>query len=362
MDPKSKNRDNYIDAVKGVGIISIVLGHACWNINIRGCILPVGPFVYLYHLAIFAFCAGYVYKSNEDSVWIYISKRLKSMYLPFIQYSIFYIVCRNIFIKIGVLEATSYTIGDTIIAFTNILTFNSCGELVGALWFVPMIFFAVVFYAFLEKSINKLNITILIKKVIMCIVMMLIGIVGLYTTEKQYGLLHNIQIAYLFVPIIWLGSLAKKIEIKKYCGLIIGIITFLIMSIVLYLNVGIIELSKFMIINKWIFYPITIIGILFCLSITKLFCKLGKIEKMLIVAGRNSFDIMALHFICFKLIDFIICKSIGKNDLLAVFPHSFNSIWIIYVLGGVGISIWVVNMKNKLKKIWRKIENRNRIQ
>ena len=52
MDHKSKPRDNYIDAVKGVGIVSIVLGHACWNIDVGKYVIPIGPFVYLYHLAI----------------------------------------------------------------------------------------------------------------------------------------------------------------------------------------------------------------------------------------------------------------------------------------------------------------------
>lgn len=351
MDHKSKPRDNYIDAVKGVGIISIVLGHACWNVNVGKYIIPVGPFVYLYHLAIFAFCTGYVYKPNEENIWSYISRRLKSMYFPFIQYSIMYIVCRNIFIKMGILEATPYNIGEMIIAFTNIVSFNSCGELIGALWFVPMFFFSVVFYAFIEKSVSRLKTTILMRKIILYVAVVIIGIVGLYTTERQYGLLHNIQIAYLFVPIILIGTLAKRVEIKKYCGAIVGSITFLIMAITLYLNVGIIELSKFMIINKWVFYPITVVGILFCLSLTKLLCRFEKIEKLLMVAGKNSFDIMALHFICFKLIDFVICKAIGRNDILAAFPHSFNSIWIIYVFSGVGISVFLVEIKNKITEI-----------
>lgn len=107
----NKERDNFIDAVKGVGIISIVLGHACWNVNVGKYIIPVGPFVYLYHLTIFAFCTGYVYKSNSETIWSYIAKRLKSMYCPFVLYSIMYMACRNIFIEMGVLAAEPYDVG-----------------------------------------------------------------------------------------------------------------------------------------------------------------------------------------------------------------------------------------------------------
>ena len=350
MDHKSKPRDNYIDAVKGVGIISIVLGHACWNVEIGKYIIPIGPFVYLYHLAIFAFCTGYVYKINEESIWVYIVKRLRSMYLPFVEYSLIYIACRNIFIKMGVLDANPFSFGETIIAITNVISFNSCGELVGALWFVPMIFFSVILFGVFEKSVNKFISLPLIKKVIITLLVLLCGIVGLYTTERQFGLLHNMQISYLFVPVIFLGSLARRIEIKKYCGIIVGSISCIIMIFVLHADIGIIELSKYMIINKWMFYIITIIGILFCLSLTKLLCKNEWIQNVLVMLGKNSFDIMALHFICFKLMDFILCKVLGDSSILSTFPHSFNSIWLIYLVIGMGGPIVIKKILTEIKR------------
>lgn len=350
----NKTRDSYIDAVKGVGIISVVLGHACGNVNIGKYTLPIGPFVYLYHLAIFAFCTGYVYKSNSETIWVYVARRLKSMYCPFVLYSVIYIACRNIFIGMGILEAEPYDVGGGIIALTNIVAFNGCGELLGALWFVPMFFFSNVFFSFIDKSVNSLKVTRFDGQIIVFIATMIIGVVGLYATGRQFGLLYNIQIAYLFVPIILFGNLSGKIKLKQYCGAIVGCITFFIMAITLHSNIGFIELSQNMIINKWVFYPITIIGILFCLSITKVLCRNKKLETILAAAGKNSFDIMALHFICFKLIDFIICKSFGKDDVLAAFPHSFDSIWLIYVLGGVGIPLFLIKVKNRFKAGFQK--------
>lgn len=220
----------------------------------------------------------------------------------------------------------------------------------GALWFVPMLFFSVIFFAFLDKNVNKLKTTQLVKKIIIFVATIVIGAAGTYATEKQYGLLHNIQIAYLFVPIILFGHLSKRIGLKKYCGAICVCITFFIMAIILHSNVGIIELSKFKIINRWLFYPITIIGILFCFSLTNVLYGLNnKIKELLVKAGKNSFDIMALHFICFKIIDFMLCKSLGKENILANFPHSFDSIWIIYVIGGVGIPLFFVRIKEWAK-------------
>ena len=54
---KTIKRNKLIDICKGIGIISIVIGHASWNIPIGNIDIPIIPFVYLYHLAIFFFFA-----------------------------------------------------------------------------------------------------------------------------------------------------------------------------------------------------------------------------------------------------------------------------------------------------------------
>lgn len=46
---KTIKRNKLIDICKGIGIISIVIGHASWNIPIGNIDIPIGPFVYLYH-------------------------------------------------------------------------------------------------------------------------------------------------------------------------------------------------------------------------------------------------------------------------------------------------------------------------
>ena len=56
MDNNPNKRLEIIDILKGIGILSIVIGHACWETTIFNVLLPIGAFVYLYHLSIFFFC------------------------------------------------------------------------------------------------------------------------------------------------------------------------------------------------------------------------------------------------------------------------------------------------------------------
>lgn len=341
-------RDGYIDAVKGIGIISIVLGHSVASIRIANIMIPIGAFVYLYHLAIFAFCTGYVYKDTDEKLWQFIGRRIKSIYYPYLKYVLIYIVIlRPLCIKMGIIDANYYSISELLIAITNALVFNNSIELMGAMWFAPMIFFAVIIFATIEKKVKKINLE---RKIIFIISVGIVGIVGLYATDEHMWLNYSMQIAYLFVPIIFGGYISKKIELRKYCNIWLAIITGIIMFLFLKSNHGMIELSQYMIISKFLFYPITMIGILFCLSFTNFLCKNGKMEKCLACIGKNSFDIMALHFIFFKLIDFVICNVYEKKDVISNFPHSFTSIWFIYLLAGV---VGPILVKKFLVYIWR---------
>lgn len=141
-----KERNQYIDILKGIGALSIVMGHASGSITIGGLTLSVGKFVYLYHLAIFFFCSGYLYKKGTD-FGTYVLKRLKTLYVPFLKYCLAYLIMRNIFIRMGIIDANCYSLDESIIAFTNILIFNGPGELLGAFWFLPVMFASMCMFA-----------------------------------------------------------------------------------------------------------------------------------------------------------------------------------------------------------------------
>lgn len=47
-----KRRDAFIDILKGIGIVSIVIGHSSWLLPKTQ--FPIGPFVYTYHIMLFS--------------------------------------------------------------------------------------------------------------------------------------------------------------------------------------------------------------------------------------------------------------------------------------------------------------------
>ena len=75
-----------------------------------------------------------------------------------------------------------------------------------------------------------------------------------------------------------------------------------------------------------LFYPISIIGIYFVLSLSDLSERIRPLAKVLAFLGRHSFDIMAIHFTLFKLIDCAYARFILKEipETLSNFPVSFR--------------------------------------
>lgn len=71
-----EKRIENIDIAKGIGIILMVIGHACYpHIYIFNCI-------YIFHMPLFFFLSGFLFKESSTHKPIsYIYKKIKSLYL-----------------------------------------------------------------------------------------------------------------------------------------------------------------------------------------------------------------------------------------------------------------------------------------
>lgn len=271
----------------------------------------------------------------------YIVRKIHSLYRPFVLYSLIYLVFRQGFIKIGILSGNKFSFADNIIAVTNILTFNGVGEFLAAFWFLPVMFITMIVYSFLSRCAKKISGEF--SDAICFCLCILVGLIGLYTTQNNFGLLYNMQIAYLMVFVVEIGCLFRKYEncLFKFINVASLIISLGILCGVIHANIGIIELSKNMIINQWCFYPITIVGLVFCLSFAKVLGKNKLFGKAVSYIGENSFDIMALHFLGFKIVDYFASYIIGTFEDLGAFPYTYSFLWPIYYVVGIGFPIIV---------------------
>lgn len=87
---EQKENSHVFSIMKGLGIIFVVVGHTSYS--------PVHNFVYLFHLAVFYFVAGYFFKDKYiDDKLLFLWKKIKSLWFPLIGYGIVFMLLHNLF-------------------------------------------------------------------------------------------------------------------------------------------------------------------------------------------------------------------------------------------------------------------------
>ena len=152
-------RDNSVTYAKGVAIMLVVLGHACFE-------TPVEWWVNFIHVPLFFFMSGYCFKEEYlDAPITFIGKRIRGLYLPFVMWGLFFLMMHNVFYSLGVynsvfgyngISTMLYSVPDTINRAFRILLFQYSERLLGGYWFLPSLFTgSVVFYITLKILRNQ---------------------------------------------------------------------------------------------------------------------------------------------------------------------------------------------------------------
>lgn len=327
LDNRTRNTD--IDILRGIGAVSVVIGHAM-NAELFSSAGAefIRRFVYLYHLPIFFFCAGYFFRCESiiaclRKLW----KQYKLMIL-FCFGSYFFI---PLWVKMGAIEMP--LIGEIVRKSINILLFREDGYYVGAMWFVPFMATTTIIYAVLYLVFMKSNTKCFEPACIICGIMGVL-LVSRYGIGKRY-----IYISMLMTPVMLAGALYTKYESKIKNGKWLLIPNVLCMTTVCLSGGGQVELSKGLILNGWLFYPVIFCGIVFCILIKDIIKSVSASNKIFSALGQASAYIMGLHFIAFKLIDVIAYKAKIIPIEISAFPIGSPKLRVCYIIFGLLLPI-----------------------
>ncbi len=344
MNTQKRDRSLYWDIVKGWGIIAIVLGHTGYF---------AGAFVYLFHLALFFFITGYFYNEKKygDAPFIYFGSRLAGAWPRYMFYTLFFVLLHNFFVTHGLYSGQElYNHTKMLTAWMSSLSFNSPEQVQGALWFVPVwlvssglfagcIWFGRKVFLLTGGESNTAKLTIAAASSI------LIGLIGLFLNMRSCSLPYNLQTALLVVPlylIAWFMHLYLS-DFRRYTvwyGCLVSAILLHLINTKLHIFIDLASMH----VPGILFYPISVIGIYFVLSLSDLSERINILAKIIAFLGRHSFDIMAVHFTVFKLIDFAYARFILKNipETLSNFPVAFRyELGPFYILIGLFLPAFI---------------------
>lgn len=284
---KEKQRLDYIDTIKGIGIILVVIGHYLLYAD------RLVEWIYSFHMPLFFMITGYLseYKKDKcDDIKLLVVNKAKSLMYPYVTFSLINIIWYIVFFIILPIDVQP---SDT---FKVILlrTLSTMGY--NALWFLPTLFTASILF----NIINKTRFSHLIHIIIMilgCAVSVFVVQPILYSTEIWCVLHYIIFRTMIATSFIYIGSLVCKL-LTRLNGItewicigvsVLVMITTLIVNVtqrnsysIAWANVG----------NPFIFY---ISAISTSLSILLIFKKINLKKGLLNFYGKNSLIIMAIH-------------------------------------------------------------------
>lgn len=357
-----KQRINYMDILKGLAIIAVVMGH-CGAIG--------SQIIYLFHIPLFFFISGYFYKEiYSNSSFDLFGKRIKTLYLPFIKYEIIFLLIHNIFYRIGFynlnanVAVKAYTISDIIKNIIHILMFDGTELLLSPFWFISALFIVTMIFCLISCIVNKFK----YKKYIQGLIILILFLLGNYLTKTSINIKGSqfgqeiFNVSFVALSFFYTGFLYKKIELKIPMNIIIAITAYIVLYVSSKNNL-VIDMRVNYYPNIFMLLVNSILGIYLMIYISKQLEKMKFEFKLLKYIGRNTLIIMALHLICFKLVgllQIIFYKlpmyNLGNFGVTTYIKHW----WILYTLAGTFIPILIQKFViDKINKTYNGIARLN---
>lgn len=200
---KQNKRIEWIDILKGIAIISVIIGHRTWiSYGIAPAVLKI--WIYSFHIPLFFFLSGYTFSVKGNSTFgKFLLKKVKTIIIPMAFFSVVSILVNYGFYGI-LLNNKSRNPKVIVEGLLGIILQKRLGTCSGALWFLACLFVAeIIMYAIVRLAKHNYKIITVLIVISFCIGMAWIKLTNIL-------LPWDIEIAFVAVLFIGLGYLAKQ--------------------------------------------------------------------------------------------------------------------------------------------------------
>lgn len=352
---KQNSHNNYIAIAKAIGIICVVIWHSRppqW----------VGIFTMFFAVPLFFFTSGYFYKPAKtiNELKIFYIKRIKGLYIPFVKWSLIFLVLHNFFYHLNLYNDQYGFRGQTSVPYTGIdfakksfnivfrLTDNE--QLLGAFWFIRALFLAALMVATIQFIFSRWK---FINRHVMFFVLLVCSYLAIYFDINlpwigSLGLVLFSATFYIF------GYCYREIENDKLYNKVVFVLsTFITFFGLTYFD----KVTGVLGIKDEYVLPYTIVaisGIIMVLNVSKLIETTKHIKSFFYYAGNNTMIILALHFTCLKIVSLVKIGVYGLPiERLAEFPvieENNTWWWIAYTFVGIAVPLLCQKAYDKTKE------------
>jgi fucose 4-O-acetylase-like acetyltransferase len=341
----NKSRIDFIDIAKGIGIILVVIGHTQ---------SPINNFIYLFHMPLFFFISGYLYKDEYTyNIKALIKSRIKSLYFPFCSYGIIFILLHNTFISMGFYNRNVinyYSIFDIFINIfkTATLIFGNNEIFLNTFWFLTSLFFLEIIFSYISRI--KLNLKSRSYDFLRLIIIITITIFAntiLFNLNHYSIYRYNIGIPLLVVIFYYLGYIIRKISFSFIKYKYVIFLLFFILIALSFRYIPKIDLHLAKLNNPIYFYFSATVGIFATILFATILAQNQYIKIILQYIGKFTIAIMAFHTLSFKLLSIIINNyfhNTNNDD-----NYLMTELWLLYCIFGIIIPLFINYIINRCK-------------
>ncbi len=337
-----KSRNNYISIAKAIGIILMVVGHS-------GCPSAIGNFIYLFHMPLFFVCSGYFFRENADkaSLLYFYKKRINGLYLPYLKWSIPFLVLHNVFRYIDITGSVIYQTHDYIIQFLRLVTMTDYELLIRPFWFIKELLFASVIVA----SISMIHAHMFPKIGTFTLLILSLSIAIFAKFLPLIPLIGDCSLLFLSIAYFYSGILIQKYKFSIPFTTSMIYISFFVVLIGSILFTGTIDMRFTTAKNMLPYYLLSLSGIIMVFCISKKLEKIS-INSTLFYIGNHTMPILALNLLALKLGNlmkiWIYNLPINKLSSYTVIYEYNTYFWMIYTIIGISTPLLLNFLYHKL--------------
>lgn len=293
-------RLQWLDVAKGITILLMVLGHTSIP-------MVISNFIFAFHMPLFFFASGYCTNWEKDNYRVFLLKKLKSLGIPFVIYSI------------AVIIIAKY-IGNQDIVWRGILVKGWEGY---ALWFVPVLFFSFV----IAKSIMRLYVKWL--RYAICVLLILSGVFLRYRHVYLPWTLATVPYASCLVLV---GSSLRKFQVyfdkPRWWILGIGLLITIVISQHWRMDMAWNCITPVILLSLG-----AVAGTAMMFSFSSFLTKMPLIAKILQTIGKETFVVMAFsQILCLAINHFFSLNKLVEYGLMFSLL-----IVIVFIKNGINI-------------------------
>lgn len=329
----NKHRVDYIDALRGILILIMIMGHVDFG-------AAFDKYIHAFHMPAWFFLSGYFWNYDNLSYGEFVKKKIKAFIVPYffagmIQYPlwIFFVWDKNV----SALEP----IKNLFWCNTSLIM-----PIAGALWFLTCLFWAENIFYLLRKIKNS---TLMISLVFFT------ALVGcLYTRLFSGRLPWGIDVSFVAVGLIWMGYIFRKFEIfiqpnilqrSNFCISLL----FILQVILIFVN-GSVNLRTGNYACVLLFWTNCILSVVLLMNAGKRIDDMKNIlggYTYLCNIGKNS-----IIYLCFNQLAILLSKSIVLSTFIGKMNWLVRGITILFLSMGILSALDSMISRCKIRKLF----------